>query len=75
MAKRKPFKYFCPNCNHTFLTGKFDRADRDIYDDICPYCGAEGLTFAGLCKEYAELSKDFDELYKAHEDLLKKTRT
>lgn len=52
--KKEP-RYFCPNCLQLFRTGKFSRFDLNIYDDVCPYCGAIGCSFNELAKEYKEL--------------------
>nr|DAR44975.1 MAG TPA: RUBREDOXIN REDUCTASE, RUBREDOXIN 2 DEGRADATION, IRON-SULFUR PROTEIN, OXIDOREDUCTASE [Caudoviricetes sp.] len=52
--KKEP-RYFCLNCLQLFRTGKFSRFDLSIYDDVCPYCGAIGLTFKELAEEYKEL--------------------
>lgn len=41
----KKHRYFCDNCLHSFRTGKFSRFDSQLYDDVCPNCGAIGLTF------------------------------
>lgn len=41
-------RYCCANCGKLFRTGKFDEDDLDIYDDVCPYCGA----LADTPKEY-----------------------
>ena len=32
-------KWFCDNCGYFFNTGKFDKKDNEIYDDVCPMCG------------------------------------
>lgn len=37
-------RYFCGNCGKIFKTGKFHKDDLDIYDDVCPYCGALACT-------------------------------
>lgn len=52
---RKEPRYFCPNCLQLFRTGKFSRFDLSIYDEVCPHCGAIGLTFKELAEEYKEL--------------------
>lgn len=57
IGKKKP-KYFCDNCLKFFYTGKFWWNDSKIYDDVCPYCGAIGLTFEELGKEYIDLLND-----------------
>lgn len=48
-------KYMCLNCGERFRTGKFSNNDLDVYDDICPYCGAladetflEWVRFGGI---------------------------
>lgn len=41
----KKHRYFCTNCLNSFRTGRFSRFDSYIYDDVCPRCGAIGLTF------------------------------
>jgi len=38
-----------------FRTGKFNRFDLNIYDDVCPNCGAIGCDFKELAEEYKEL--------------------
>lgn len=52
---KKESRYFCPNCLQLFRTGKFSRFDLNIYDDVCPYCGAIGCSLKELAKEYKEL--------------------
>lgn len=44
----KPPRYYCENCDTTFRTGKFSKSDSEIYDDICPNCGAPGIDFEEL---------------------------
>ena len=61
--KEKKPRYFCENCGNFFCTGKFDKNDHEMYDDVCPYCGAIGLTFEELGNEYRELNKEFNEIY------------
>lgn len=56
-SKKEP-RYFCPNCLRLFRTGKFNRFDLDVYDDVCPNCGAIGLTFKELAEEYKDLVKN-----------------
>ena len=56
--KRKPYRYFCENCWALFRTGRFSRFDSMMYDDICPYCGAPGMTFEELAQEYKDLAKE-----------------
>lgn len=55
--KKEP-RYFCPNCLRLFRTGKFNRFDLDVYDDVCPNCGCIGLTFRELAEEYKDLVKN-----------------
>lgn len=52
--KKEP-RYFCSNCLRLFRTGKFSRFDLNIYDDVCPHCGAIGCDFKELAEEYKEL--------------------
>lgn len=52
-SQREP-RFFCINCGKLFRTGKFSRFDSKIYDDICPNCGAVGLTLTELAHEYTE---------------------
>lgn len=47
--------YHCLNCGNSFKTGKFSADYLDVYDDICPYCGApadetffEWLRYGGI---------------------------
>lgn len=47
-SKYKLFnRYFCNNCGHWFRTGCYSKKEelecKDLYDDICPRCGA--ITF------------------------------
>ena len=50
--------YFCGKCLQTFRTGRFSRFDDIIYDDICPYCGAPGMTFIDVVEEYKYLLEE-----------------
>lgn len=59
MCERPP-RYFCNNCDNLFYTGKFEKNDDDMYDDVCPNCGGyPTLTFEELAKEYIELRNDY----------------
>lgn len=53
-------RYFCDNCLRTFRTGRFSRFDSFLYDDICPYCGAPGMTFIDVVEEYKYLLEEED---------------
>lgn len=44
----KPIRYSCQNCGKLFNTGKFDDSDSDIYDNICPNCGAVAVSIDEL---------------------------
>lgn len=55
---QKEPKYFCTNCYNLFRTGKFGRFDNPMYDDVCPNCGAIGLTLEELADEYKDLMKE-----------------
>lgn len=58
-SKKAP-KYYCVNCYKLFRTGRFNRKDSFVYDDVCPNCGAIGLTFVALADEYKELILEHD---------------
>lgn len=60
---RKEHKYFCDNCYNTFRTGKFSRFDSNMYDDVCPNCGALGITFEELVREFRILASEYNSLY------------
>lgn len=39
-------RYFCCNCGHWFRTGCYTKEEecselKELYDDICPRCGAD----------------------------------
>ena len=53
MNAKEP-KYYCANCGKRFCTGRFSRKDPKIYDDVCPNCGAIGMTFTELIDTYEE---------------------
>ena len=67
---RKTPKYFCANCFKLFRVGRFSRKDSFIYDDICPNCGAIGLTLEELADEYKDLVLE----YKKHKKNIKKLK-
>lgn len=57
--KAKGPRWFCLNCLTAFRTGKFSRFDNRMYDDICPNCGAPGVTFAELGEAYKDLFEEY----------------
>lgn len=59
---RKAPKYFCTNCFNLFRTGRFSHRDSLFYDDVCPNCGAIGLTFEELADEYKDLALEYQKL-------------
>lgn len=59
---RKTPKYFCTNCLKLFRTGRFGRKDSIMYDDVCPNCGAIGLTLEELSEEYKDLALEYEKL-------------
>lgn len=60
-CKKSP-KYFCINCFKLFRTGRFSRRDSFMYDDVCPNCGAIGLTLEELADEYKDLALDYQKI-------------
>lgn len=60
-CKKSP-KYFCINCFKLFRTGRFSRRDSFMYDDVCPNCGAIGLTLEELADEYRDLALDYQKI-------------
>jgi len=59
-------KYMCLNCGNRFKTGAFcnDKEEIELYDDICPYCGApadetfwEWLRYGGIKVWYHKIKK------------------
>lgn len=61
MNAKEP-KYYCDNCGHLFVTGRFSRSELKEYDDVCPWCGTIGLTLKELAQEYEDLWKDFSKM-------------
>lgn len=59
---KKAPKYYCVNCYKLFRTGRFSRKDNFVYDDICPNCGALGLTFAELADDYKDLALEYQKI-------------
>ena len=59
-AKRP--RYYCDNCGKRFYTGRFSRKDPKIYDDVCPNCGAIGMTFEELIDTYEEMMSQLKEI-------------
>lgn len=52
-------RWFCLNCLNSFRTGRFSRFDNRLYDDICPICGAPGVTFKELGEAYKDLLEEY----------------
>lgn len=61
MNAKEP-KYYCANCGKRFYTGRFSRKDPKIYDDVCPNCGAIGMTFPELIDTYEEMMSQLKEI-------------
>lgn len=51
-------RYYCTNCTSLFYTGRFDRRDSDIFDDICPYCGFQACDLRELAVLYQLNNKE-----------------
>lgn len=51
-------KYFCTNCFTLFRTGRFERRDLMLYDDICPSCGAPAYD---IKRDKDEIKKELEE--------------
>lgn len=68
-------RYFCLNCDNLFYTGKFWRNDSDLYDDVCPNCGAMAESLGTLSKEFMDLCREYDNLTKQHKIMDGKDKT
>lgn len=68
---RKEPNYFCNNCLNSFRTGRLSFWDGIYYDDICPYCGAIGMDFQELVREYKLLAELYNNLVKNKDKTLK----
>ncbi len=55
-------RYYCANCGKRFFTGRFSRRDPKIYDDVCPNCGAIGMTFEELIDTYEGMMSQLKEI-------------
>lgn len=53
---KKAPRFFCTNCLRLFRTGRFERTEPKQYENVCPYCGAVGLTFEELAELFKEMA-------------------